>query len=319
MGPGIHPTGINELSGMRSLAPLVLSSGWGLSSCSTGGSPAATEPHGLPNVFPVTQKLWSGGLPEGDAGFDELESLGIKTIISVDGAAPDVARARARGMRYVHLPVAYHGIGRVEQLALARAVQDLDGPIYLHCHHGMHRGPAAAASAAVVLGSLTPAEGELFLRTAGTAPSYAGLYRCVREAAPADPVALAAAPAAFPEVAQTPGFIKAMAAAQDAYDHLAEIEDAGWMAPPAHPDLVPIDEAGRLENLLRAMTGDPEVAQYPAAFAGALAEATRLAQELEDAIAARAPAARLTARLKAVNDSCKSCHVQYRDTKKLSP
>ena len=28
---------------------------------------------------------------------------------------------------------------------LARAARTLPGPIFVHCHHGMHRGPAAAA------------------------------------------------------------------------------------------------------------------------------------------------------------------------------
>src|SRR5688572_17896035 len=77
--------------------------------------------------------------------------------------------------------------------------------------------------------------------------------------------------------------------------------------------------ASKLENLMRAMTGDPEVAQHPPAFAAGLEEATRLAQELEDALVARAPEAELKAKLQLVNASCKSCHVKYRDTKKLSP
>src|SRR5262245_11928799 len=58
----------------------------------------------LPNPIRVHEKVISGGLPEGDAAFAELQELGIKTVISVDGAKPDVALAKKYGMRYVHLP-----------------------------------------------------------------------------------------------------------------------------------------------------------------------------------------------------------------------
>jgi len=54
---------------------------------------------GLHNVVPYTgsgsEAFYSGSAPEGDAGFDALVKLGIKTVISVDGATPDLARAKA--------------------------------------------------------------------------------------------------------------------------------------------------------------------------------------------------------------------------------
>lgn len=58
----------------------------------------------LPNPVRIHAHVISGGLPEGNAAFEELKSLGIKTVISVDGAKPDVARAEKYGLRYVHLP-----------------------------------------------------------------------------------------------------------------------------------------------------------------------------------------------------------------------
>src|SRR5438046_2350401 len=44
----------------------------------------------LPNAYIVTQKVIAGAQPEGDEGFKALRDLGVKTIVSVDGAAPDV-------------------------------------------------------------------------------------------------------------------------------------------------------------------------------------------------------------------------------------
>src|SRR5687768_15254905 len=62
---------------------------------------------GLHNVIRVSENIYSGGVPEGDAGFQSLKKLGIKSIVTVDGARPEVEKAKAFGMRYVHLPFGY--------------------------------------------------------------------------------------------------------------------------------------------------------------------------------------------------------------------
>ena len=108
----------------------------------------------LPNSYRVTEKMISGGQPDGEAGFRELRDLGVKTIVSVDGAKPDVELAKKYGLRYVHLPHGYDGISDVRLKELAKAVRDLPGTIYIHCHHGKHRSPAAAAAACVVVGTV---------------------------------------------------------------------------------------------------------------------------------------------------------------------
>ncbi|MCG3131450.1 MAG: hypothetical protein FLDDKLPJ_02242 [Phycisphaerae bacterium] len=278
-----------------------------------GASP--TEAPGLHNIVRVTDKVISGSLPEGAAGFESLRKMGVKTVISVDGAPPDVEGAGREGLRYVHLPIGYNGMTRERELELARALRDLAGPIYVHCHHGKHRSPAAAAAAAVTLGEISSQEGERILKLAGTSPDYRGLYACVNEAKPATAEELAAASGEFPEVAKTPSFVQAMVEAQHAYDHLAEVRDAGWAVPAEHPDLVPVAEAGRLENLLRVMIDDPESKTYPAEFEEMMRRSQAAAQALEDALASSAAATDLSAKLKQVNTSCKDCHVAYRDTK----
>jgi hypothetical protein len=83
----------------------------------------------LPNAYRVHERVISGGLPEEGAAFQELESLGVKTIISVDGARPDVALAKAHGMRYVHLPHGYDGVPNQRMLQLAKAVRELPGQV----------------------------------------------------------------------------------------------------------------------------------------------------------------------------------------------
>src|SRR5262245_19658660 len=85
--------------------------------------PARVEAPGLPNAYRLTDRLYSGGNPEGDAGFASLQQLGVRTVISVDGARPDVERARTYGLRYVHLPIGYDGVPEGQALRLARAVR----------------------------------------------------------------------------------------------------------------------------------------------------------------------------------------------------
>jgi hypothetical protein len=82
-------------------------------------------------------------------------------------------------MRYVHLPFGYDGIpaGRVAELA--RAAATVEGPIFVHCHHGKHRGPAAVGVICLANGSMTVPQAEALLRSAGTSPDYPGLFGAV--------------------------------------------------------------------------------------------------------------------------------------------
>ncbi|MBL8759581.1 MAG: cytochrome c [Phycisphaerae bacterium] len=275
---------------------------------------AAHTHEALPNLYTLTPGVISGGVPGGDAGFDELKAMGVRTIISVDGAAPDVARAEARGMRYVHIPTTYAETTMEQQLEIARAVRDLPGPVYVHCHHGKHRSPAASAAAMVVLGRITPEQGLAFMKQAGTAAGYTGLYACVADAKPVDRATLDAAPADFPAVRTPKGITAAMVETDEVFEHLKAVRAAGWRVPPDHPDLVPAALAGRLADLLRHSGEDPKVEALGPAYAAILAESIKRATALEDAIVAKADAARLEADWAKVSASCKDCHVKYRDT-----
>lgn len=57
---------------------------------------APHELPGLPNVLRISDQLLSGGSPEGDEGFRSLQALGVKTVITVDGARPEVEQARRK-------------------------------------------------------------------------------------------------------------------------------------------------------------------------------------------------------------------------------
>jgi protein tyrosine phosphatase (PTP) superfamily phosphohydrolase (DUF442 family) len=270
------------------------------------------------NVWDVAPGVISGGAPHGESQWAYLKARGVRTIISVDGTTPDVETIRRLGMRSVHIPLGYRAIPRDAQLRLARAVRDLPGTVYIHCHHGKHRGPAATASVLVLLGEMTPEEGEAFLKRAGTSPHYPGLFACVRNLSEASEAELDSVPAEFPEVAPTPEVVQAMVQMQEALDHLDAIRDAGWRTPPDHPDLVPAAEAGRLVNLLRGYSERPSDAGRE--YAELLQESLSAARALEDRVVAGREHSVLTASLALLADSCNACHVRFRGAERgVSP
>ncbi|MEQ8770150.1 MAG: hypothetical protein RIB60_06540 [Phycisphaerales bacterium] len=278
------------------------------------------ETPGVHNLIEVSPGVYSGSMPEADAGFDTLAALGVKTVISVDGARPDVERARARSMRYVHVPVEYAGIDRDERLDLARALRDLPRPIYVHCHHGKHRGPAAAAVALGITGEITTEQALAFLDEAGTSPSYPGLWQCAREAETMPVSELDAWDAELPEVADVGGFVAGMALLDRAYDRMKLVRDAGWSVPANHPDLVPAALAGQIADVfgqLSEPTDEPEYTASEPAFTAAemvagLREAAAHAGALERALNA-GDAAGAERSWALVAASCKDCHEMTRN------
>ena len=85
----------------------------------------ALQSDGLHNLFSLSPNLYSGSAPEGDLGFASLNKLGIKTILTVDGTAPDVSAAHRHGLRYIHIPHGYDGIDAQTQAWLIKAVEIL--------------------------------------------------------------------------------------------------------------------------------------------------------------------------------------------------
>ena len=237
-------------AGVRSprimLVVIVAVAGWAVASrpfCSHSQEPTSADSKSisfhprkhpaefLPNLVQVHPCVYSGGTPEGAPAFQELQTLGVQTVISVDGAKPDVATARQFGLRYVHLPHGYDGIPPRRAAELAKAVQDLPGRIYIHCHHGQHRSPAAATVACIVAGMVDPAAAESILQLAGTSPEYRGLFRSTTEAVPADPEFLKRLQVDFRETVELPPLAESMVTIERIHDRLIVLANNRWRVP----------------------------------------------------------------------------------------
>jgi len=279
------------------------------------GAPEKVDAPHLPNAYRVHPNVISGGLPEGDVAFQELKDLGVKTVVDVDGIKPDIETAHRYGLRYVHLPHGYDGISDERARELAKVVRDLPGVIYMHCHHGQHRSPAAAAVACVGAGLIEPENALRILETAGTSKNYGGLYDSVREARPLDASALDEMKPDFPEVSPIPPLAEAMVALDHTHDDMTLIADAGWKTPPGHPDLDPAREALLLKEHYAELLRMDEVQKKPERFRNWLSESEAAAKTLEDALSAETPDA--TAAKKAfdvINSQCTACHREFRNT-----
>jgi protein tyrosine phosphatase (PTP) superfamily phosphohydrolase (DUF442 family) len=300
---------------------------WAAAGCSGGAPsvpaasravPRAVEAAGLHNVYRLNDRLYSGSSPEGDEGFASLRGLGVRTVISVDGARPDLERARRFGLRYVHLPVGYDGVPEAQALRLARAVRDLPGPVYIHCHHGRHRGPAAAAVVLRYLDESCGADAAVaWMKQAGTDPRYAGLYAAPRRLRRPTSEELDRVPDDFPEAAEVAALAQLMVGVDERWENVKRVKAAGWKVPPAHPDLDPPHEALQLAELYREAARLPEVNSRPEEFRQWLRDAEEGATDLERALRQGKPdravdGAKVEAAFEKAT-ACSRCHAKYRD------
>ncbi len=299
--------------------------------CTPHGSPTAdaslrqtgTRPHKLhtrhlPNAYRIHKRVISGGKPGSEAAFRELRALGVKTVISVDGARPQVELARKHGLRYVHLPHGYDGVPEERARQLAKAVRDLPGPVYIHCHHGKHRSPAAAAVACVGAGLLRPTDAISVLRVAGTSKHYRGLYDSAKKAQRFDDALLDALKAEFPETTDVPPMAEAMVSIEHTYDNLKAIQKAGWKSPLGHPDLDPAHEALLLREHFTELLRTETVRRQPPTFQQMLRvsrdAAAALESGLRDVPASRQRPSKVVAEsFSRISLNCKACHARFRD------
>jgi protein tyrosine phosphatase (PTP) superfamily phosphohydrolase (DUF442 family) len=283
----------------------------------TNGVAASVHPlqaPGITNFYQLSDKIYSGSAPEGDAAFAALKAMGIKTIISVDGTKPDVELAKKHGLRYVHLPIGYDGVPAVQGVRLAKAAETLPGPIFVHCHHGLHRGPSGAAVICMATAGWTPGQAVAWLHLVGTATNYPGLYRTVGAFRPPSPDDLKKVSDDFPEISPVSPLADVMIEIDGVVDNVKLIKKAGYKTPPSHPDLDPANEALLLNEHFKELLRSPIIEKRNQDFRDKLAAMEDAANAFHlSLLAAPFDAKRADAAFQHVNDSCTACHKTYRN------
>jgi protein tyrosine phosphatase (PTP) superfamily phosphohydrolase (DUF442 family) len=271
----------------------------------------------LQNVFDLSGSIVSGGEPHTEDAFASLAERGIKTIVSVDGKIPDAEAARRHGLRYVHVPIRYSGIEYDELVRLAKTFRELEAPFYVHCFHGKHRGPAAAAVGRVVLDGASRQRAVAEMRQwCGTSSSYSGLYASVASAPYPAAEETAVFRWSFPVAHPMSGFRESMVPISRAYDHLKSLAGRDWRVDPAHPDIDALNEAEILLESFRGSCELDEVATRPEDFRGWLTDSVRsgekLIEELKRLREGRSAGA--TEAMRSIGASCQACHQAYRNS-----
>jgi protein tyrosine phosphatase (PTP) superfamily phosphohydrolase (DUF442 family) len=273
----------------------------------------------LHNVVKLSDNIISGSEPHGEAALKRIADMGVKTILSVDGKAPDAETAKKLGMRYVHVPIQYQGMTDAERLKIAKVFLELEGPFFVHCFHGNHRGPAAAAWGRVVLDGAERSQAVAEMRQwCGTSEKYRGLFQAVGKSAAPTAADLSGLAFDFPAKHEFSGFRQAMVEISRAFDHLKALKKRNWKVDPDHPDLVAANEARRLVQAFTAAGKLPEVEKRPEDFRKwnekSLEWSEKLVKRL-DRVAAGEKGARdgATEAFKAVAERCDRCHGDYRN------
>ena len=284
--------------------------------------PSKISTEQLLNCIQVTESVYSGAVPEGHLAFEELKKLGIKTVVSVDGMKPNVELAASCGLRYVHLPHGYDGISSQRLQEIAKALQELPKPIYVHCHHGKHRSPAATASACIMLGWIDREAGLKVLSIAGTNPNFRGLVQTVEESKPADPSALKRLHVEFKAVSEIAPLTEQMVVMDELFEKIGKgIERYTAQNTKPNAEATPKDsrfEQDRLKladtallltesyiELLRT-TNDPN-----AEYLQLLERGRNLSEQLETALRRNPLQAKQS--WTQLKENCTHCHQKFRD------
>lgn len=278
----------------------------------------AGEAPGLHQVFRLSENIISGAEPHGAEAFEQLAAMGVKTILSVDGKAPDAETARRHGLRYVHVPIQYRGVTADEKLRIVKTFRELEGPFFVHCFHGRHRGPAAAALGAVVLDG-APRDRSIgqMRQWCGTSSRYEALYEMIA----VDDVPSVAETEAydwdFPAAHRFVGLRPVMIDSARSFDRIEAMAMRAWQVNPDHPDVDPVNEAAILTGLMEQAGTLEETAGKPADYRAWIAAAVSQSRSLEQALAdARKQLGTWDAAeeiLGQLDTTCNACHAAYRN------
>jgi hypothetical protein len=281
--------------------------------------PVVPEDHeALHNVFQLSEDIISGSEPHGEEAFRILHSKGIRTILSVDGKVPDAELAAKYGMKYVHVPIQYRGITPDEVARIAKTFREQEGPFFVHCFHGKHRGPAAAEIGRLVLDGISRETAIAEMRQyCGTAESYEGLYATIAHAPIPAEYETTALQWDFPAASPLDGVAGAMVLVSRADDHLKALSKNGWEPNPHHPDVDPQNEAAKLADLFERAVSLEDVASQPEDFrkwmGDSKAQSAALREVVKGLSSGAATVEDANKAYKALSATCTACHDVYRN------
>ncbi|MCA9040341.1 MAG: hypothetical protein KDA65_08350 [Planctomycetaceae bacterium] len=273
----------------------------------------AAEHHApLQSLIEVKPGYFSGGEPVGEEAFKKLKELGVKVLVSVDGIRPNVELAHKYGMRYIHIPIQYNGIDRESELKLVRVAKEIKEPLYVHCHHGKHRGPASMAIICRASGQFDAKQAGQYLHDVGTSPEYKGLWKAVREFQLPEETTLLPP---LVEVAEVDSIAAHMAEADRRFDQLAALleenqnkELTSTVEEQLNSELLLLWELIRESRRAAALSKKPDE-KLVIAFEKSDSRIKTMKEDLKNVHSRET----WSNRLELIKKDCKGCHSQFRN------
>ena len=136
------------------LLALLLSTG-----AAGAGEPAArpadwatpVEGTSIKNLYRIEKGLYRGSQPTA-AGFEELQALGVRTVLNLAGGKGDAALVHGDSLKLVHIKMSAMGLRDDRVLEALRVMADPSNrPLMVHCRQGADRTGAIVALYRVVV------------------------------------------------------------------------------------------------------------------------------------------------------------------------
>ncbi len=105
----------------------------------------AVQAPGLPNLYRVSADLYRGAQPTTE-GLQELQKLGIKTVVNLRESNGEQPKLAELGLTYEHIPMTAWTVHDEEIVQFLRVVgQPGHAPVFVHCQRGADRTGLACA------------------------------------------------------------------------------------------------------------------------------------------------------------------------------
>lgn len=258
------------------------------------------------------RRVLSGAAPQSASDFAELKARGVGLLVCVDGTIPNEVLAKEHGISVVHLPLGYDEVSNHVAVALGRLIHQADSKVFIHCHHGRHRGPAAAMAGCITAGLREPTDTDPVLSAAGTAKRYQGLYASVRSLKPLSTSSLDRPPSGISSAVQPAPLVDIMLKLSASMAKIDQFVATGLDRPGESKENSDDDsllrESVQLEELLRELGRD---VAWSSLTGDAIASAGRLRELVENK---QNPAPeQLSRHLRDLRNRCDACHKTHRD------
>lgn len=270
---------------------------------------------GVQQLVAYHEHIISGAKPSTPAGFKSLYELGVRTIICVDGVAPNCDAAAKLEIQTIHIPLKYGKPTPAQILDIVTAVSRKykQHTVFIHCHKGKHRSAIAASIACIALGECNVETAKARMLVSQTSPAYTELWKAVEQQKVIPLELLSQNKSVFPSVVSADDIVDQMIDLENALDVFELIQVNHWRTNDSGITFAGAEVAGMMADTFRTMQTNPETEQYAPLFQEQVLAAINHASSLEEAILQSAKPMKLDKLLSAVEQSCITCHEAFRE------